>query len=340
MIKIMTFQGKHILAVEQFTRKEIERILDVAEMMRPFAFGQKITKVLDGAVLANLFFEPSTRTRVSFGVAFNRLGGYVRETVGSAGSSITKGESIADTARVISGYSDVVTIRHQQKGTVAEFAKYSLVPVINGGDGPGEHPTQALLDLYTLRRELGDLENSTVAMVGDLKYGRTVHSLAKLLALYYNNITFNFVACSEIQMPEEIKQYILSQNKNHKINISTDLKAGISSADVIYATRIQEERFSSPEVYAQFRGKYAINKKMLQDCCKKEVLLLHPLPRDSRPGANELATDLDGLKNLAVFRQAYNGLPLRMALFALVLGVENKVAKTARNAEWYSSKKI
>ena len=334
---MINFSGSNILSVTQFQKKDIDHILSVADDMLPYASGQETTKVLDGAVLANLFFEPSTRTRISFNTAFLRLGGQVTETVGVSNSSLTKGESISDTAKVISSYVDAIAIRHAQKGIVPKFAAASLVPVINGGDGADEHPTQALLDLYTLKRELGTFDHITIAMVGDLKYGRTVHSLAKLLAEYNQNITFQFVAPPELQMPQDIQDYILAKNKQHKIETTSDLITSINQAAVIYSTRVQEERFSSPESYEQFRGKYRLNKNIIETHSPK-ALILHPLPRDSREGSQELNIDLDQLPNLAIFRQAYNGLPLRMALFALVLGVEKKIANTAKKSNWYINK--
>lgn len=180
----MDFIGNHILSISQFNRVDVERIFDVADQMRPYAMRQRITRVLEGAIVSNMFFEPSTRTRVSFGSAFNLLGGEVRETTEVKSSSLAKGESLYDTARVLSGYSDVIVMRHPESGSVAEFAQASRVPVINGGDGPNEHPSQALLDLYTMRQELAaqgrELDGLRIALVGDLKYGRAVHSLCKL----------------------------------------------------------------------------------------------------------------------------------------------------------------
>src|SRR5262245_53533310 len=180
----MQFAGSHILSVEQFERADIERVFHVADLMEPYAHRRRITRVLQGAILGNMFFEPSTRTRVSFGCAFNLLGGDVRETTGIESSSLSKGESLYDTARVISGYSDIIAMRHPQAGSVAEFAEASRVPVINGGDGPNEHPTQALLDLYTIRKEMAarrrGIDRLRIAMIGDLRYGRAVHSLCKL----------------------------------------------------------------------------------------------------------------------------------------------------------------
>lgn len=203
----MNFKGQHILSVKQFDRDSISHVFRIARSMEPYALRQKRTRVLDGAILGNLFFEPSTRTRVSFGCAFNLLGGEVRETTGIQSSALSKGESLFDTARMISSYSDVIAMRHPQAGSVAEFAEGSRVPVLNGGDGANEHPTQALLDLFTIERELAAsqqcVEGMHIAMIGDLKFGRTVHSLSKLLCLY-KNIQFTLIAPNELAMPDEI----------------------------------------------------------------------------------------------------------------------------------------
>ncbi len=335
----MNFKGSSILSVDQFDCKDIETVVKAAQKMEKYASRAIGTNVLKGAVLGNLFFEPSTRTRISFGTAFSRLGGSVNETVGLKFSSVTKGESILDTSKVIGSYVDVIVVRHPQKGTVAKFAEATNVPIINGGDGIGEHPTQALLDLYTIVKEkygtTKKLENFTIAMVGDLAYGRTVHSLSKLLSLY-NNITFVLTSPAKLQMPEYIVTLI--KERGHKVIITEDLANGIKEADVIYVTRIQEERFESTAAYQKYRGVYSINKAKFTSICKPDAIIMHPLPRDSREGANELDTDLDQLPNLAIFRQTYNGVPIRMALFALVLGVDGIVDEYQTKITWYSAK--
>ena len=201
------FTGNHILSVNQLDRDAIAKIFETANMMLPYAQRKKRTQVLDGAILGNMFFEASTRTRVSFGSAFNLLGGFVRETTGMSTSALSKGESLFDTARVLSSYADVIAMRHPESGSVREFSKGSLVPVINGGDGSNEHPTQALLDLYTIEKELASsaqrIDNMHIAMVGDLKHGRTVHSLSKLLS-QYSNITFSLISPAALAMPDDI----------------------------------------------------------------------------------------------------------------------------------------
>ena len=201
----MKFSGSHILSVDQFTREDIDTIFSVADEMRPYAERQRITRVLEGAILGNMFFEPSTRTRVSFGCAFNLLGGEVRETTEVRASAISKGESFYDTARVLSGYSDIIVMRHQIEGSVEEFADASRKPVINGGDGSNEHPSQALLDLYTIRSEMASkgksIDNLRIALIGDLRYGRAVHSLCKLLGLF-DNLHMTLISTSELELPE------------------------------------------------------------------------------------------------------------------------------------------
>ncbi|MDX1391873.1 MAG: aspartate carbamoyltransferase, partial [Rheinheimera sp.] len=250
----MSFKGEHILSVSQFDRDTIQHVFQIARNMQPYASRQKRTKVLDGAILGNLFFEPSTRTRVSFGCAFNLLGGEVRETTGMESSALSKGESLFDTARVISSYSDVIAMRHPQAGSVSEFALGSRVPVLNGGDGANEHPTQALLDLFTIERELAacgqGIDGMHIAMVGDLKFGRTVHSLSKLLK-QYNNIKFTLISPTELAMPDDIVSAI--ENAGHQVSV-TDVLEGNLNADIVYQTRIQEERFPSKAEANQYRG--------------------------------------------------------------------------------------
>lgn len=334
----MNFTGAHILSIKQFERADIQRIFEVADAMEPYALRHKVTRVLEGAILGNMFFEPSTRTRVSFGAAFNLLGGNVRETTGFESSSITKGESLYDTARVLSGYSDVICMRHPDGGSVAEFAEGSRVPVLNGGDGPNEHPTQALLDLYTIRKELRSqgrgIDGLRIAMIGDLKHGRTVHSLCKLLCLFAN-IQLTFVSPRELAMPEYIVEALRSVG--HKVTVTDDLAQSIAHVDIAYSTRIQEERFSNKEEADLYRGRYRLNQRIYTQYCEPNTVIMHPLPRDSRADANELDNDLNANPNLAIFRQADNGVLVRMALFALVLNVADQVDKYAREVNWYSS---
>ncbi|WP_185962697.1 aspartate carbamoyltransferase [Thalassomonas sp. M1454] len=335
---MMNFQGEHILSVSQFDRESVSRILQVAQSMIPYAARQKRCNVLEGAILNNLFFEPSTRTRISFGTAFQLLGGFVHETVGQESSSLSKGESLYDTAKVISGYSDVIAMRHPAMGSVAEFSQGSSVPVINGGDGANEHPTQALLDLFTIQAEMErygkGIDGLNIVLMGDLKHGRTVHSLSKLLSLY-KDITVTMLAPKELQMPDSVVDVLA--NAGHKVTI-TDTMAGNLASDVVYQTRIQQERFSSKEEADMYRGHFSLNKTVYEQYCKDHTVIMHPLPRDSRPEANELDTDLNDNTNLAIFRQAQNGVLVRMALFALTLGVDEKLTQYEKPVTWFTNK--
>lgn len=335
---MMKFQGSHILSVSQFDRESITKILDVSAQMTPYATRQKRCVVLNGAILNNLFFEPSTRTRVSFGTAFNLLGGAVRETVGEENSSLSKGESLFDTAQVISGYSDVIAMRHPKMFSVTEFAQGSSVPVINGGDGANEHPTQALLDLFTIQSEMQhfgkSLDNLNITLMGDLKHGRTVHSLSKLLSLY-NNLTITMIAPDALQMPDNVVSVL--SDAGHRVIQSNSLEGNLAS-DVIYQTRIQQERFASKDEADLYRGHFSLNREIYQQYCKENTVIMHPLPRDSRPEANELDSDLNDLDNLAIFRQAQNGVLVRMALFALTLGVEDKLTQYEKPITWQTNK--
>lgn len=335
----MNFSGSHILSIEQFEREDIRRIFDVADRMEPYALRKKKTRVLEGAILGSMFFESSTRTRLSFGAAFNLLGGEVRETTGFADSSIVKGESLYDTARVLSGYSDVICMRHPDAGSVSEFAKASRVPVVNGGDGHNEHPTQALLDLYTIRKELSlqgaSIDGFKIAMIGDLRYGRTVHSLARLLCLY-RDVEITLVSPVELRLPEGIEEEL--RQSGHAVTVTDNLEEGIAGVNIVYSTRIQEERFDSSEEADLYRGKFRLNQAVYTQNCAPNTVIMHPLPRDSRVEANELDVDLDGNPNLAIFRQADNGVLVRMALFALILEVDHLVEEFEQEVSWYTKK--
>lgn len=337
----MEFRGAHILSVTQFGRDDVQRVFEVADSMEPYAHRLRISKALDGAILGSMFFEPSTRTRVSFGCAFNLLGGHVRETTDIKSSSITKGESLYDTARVISGYSDVVVMRHPQPGSVAEFAKASRVPVINGGDGPNEHPSQALLDLYTIKKELKSKQRSIdgmhIAMVGDLKHGRTVHSLSQLLLLY-KGITFSLISPKELKMPDSIVAELRSAG--HEVIETEDMEAGLKDNDTVYLTRIQEERFENKLEADIYRGRFRMNQAIYTRHCQPNTVIMHPLPRDSREEANELDNDLNQHPNLAIFRQTDNGVLVRMALFALILDVSDKIDTNATDVGWYTESRF
>ena len=331
----MDFSGNHILSIDQFDRSDIEKLFSVADNLEPFASKEKITRVLEGAILGNMFFEPSTRTRISFGASFNLLGGNVREITEVGSSSLAKGESLADTARVLSGYSDIIVLRHPENGSVQKFAEASRVPVINAGDGSNEHPSQALLDLYTIQKELSqnkkNLDNLRIALVGDLKYGRAVHSLCKILSKY-SNVKMDLVSPEELQLPEDLLNQLTDAGVS--INQTENLEEGISEVDIIYVTRVQEERFNNKEDANKYRGLLSLNQSIYTANCEPNTVIMHPLPRDSRSDANELDRDLYTNPNLAIFRQADNGVVIRMAMFALVLGVEDKIEKTAKPVNW------
>ena len=334
----LDFVGSHILSVGQFSRADVERLFTVADSMEPYVTRHRTSRALQGAILANLFFEPSTRTRISFGTAFNRLGGSVRETSEIGSLSVVKGESLADSARVISGYGDVIVIRHPVEGSVAEFAAASRVPVVNAGDGANEHPTQALLDLYTIRREVqargSGIDGVRIAVIGDLKHGRAVHSLLKMLRLF-DAVQVHLVSPPGLELPEDILVAVLERGFTTRTVHS--LPDGIQNVDVCYVTRTQEERFSSVEEAQRHRGLLRLDKATYSRYCEPHTVIMHPLPRDSRLEAGELSDDLDTHPNLAAFRQADNGVAIRMALFALVLGVEKDMHAHSLPSVWFRS---
>jgi len=337
----MHFPGAHILSVTQFERSDVEQIFTVADAMRPYAHRERMTKVLDGAILGNMFFEPSTRTRVSFGCAFNLLGGEVRETTDIKASSLTKGESLYDTGRVMSGYSDIIVMRHPQAGSVAEFSRASRVPVLNAGDGPNEHPSQALLDLYTIKKELEtrdqDIDGMHLAMIGDLKHGRTVHSLSQLVSLY-KHVKFTFISPHELRMPENIVEEL--RQRGHEVIETENMETGLTDNDIVYLTRIQEERFTSKMEADIYRGRFRLNQAIYTRYCQPNTVIMHPLPRDSREDANELDNDLNQHPSLAIFRQTDNGVLVRMALFAMTLDVYDQVDKSSREVNWYTERRF
>ncbi len=337
----MQWAGTHILSIAMFGRDDVEYLFQVADRMLPYAQRQRITHVLDGAILSSLFFEASTRTRLSFACAFNLLGGHVCETTSVADSALAKGESLYDTARVLSGYSDIIIMRHPAEGSVATFAKASRVPVINSGDGTNEHPSQALLDLYTMRKELlsrghSGIDGLRIALMGDLAFGRTVHSLCQLLTLF-KSVSVHLISPKALQMPRAIVDTM--RQAGLTVVESDELEAHIGAVDIIYATRIQEERFSSPQEANTYRGRYRLNQATYTRYCEPNTVIMHPLPRDSRAAANELDHDLDDHPNLAIFRQTDNGLLIRMALFALVLDVGEDIDRQARQVNWYTGKR-
>ena len=335
----MEFLGSNIISINQFEKDDIELIFKTADSLIPFANRSKLTKVLDGAILSNMFFEPSTRTRISFGSAFNILGGSVRETTEMDSTSLKKGESLYDTSRVLSGYSDIIVMRHPIAGSVQEFADASRVPVINGGDGDNEHPSQALLDLYTIKKELESrgktIENARVALIGDLRYGRAVHSLCKILSLY-KNISLNLVSPEKLKLPSSL----IKELKDSSVSLkeTDNIQEGISDVDILYVTRIQEERFNDVDEAKKYKGLMSLNEEIYTKNCEPNTVIMHPLPRDSRNDANELDSDLNQNPNLAIYRQTDNGLLIRMSLFTLILGVSDQINDSASDINWYSNK--
>ena len=331
----MDFSGSHILSIDQFDRSDIEKLFSVADKLEPYATKEKITRVLEGAILGNMFFEPSTRTRISFGASFNLLGGNVREITEVESSSLAKGESLADTAQVLSGYSDIIVMRHPEINSVQKFAEASRVPVINAGDGSNEHPSQALLDLYTIQKELSQnnksIDGLRIALVGDLKFGRAVHSLCKILSLY-NNVKMNLISPEELKLPIELVESISA--KGVTITETENLEDGISEVDIIYVTRVQEERFKNKQDADKYRGLLSLNQSIYTANCEPNTVIMHPLPRDSRSDANELDSDLYENPNLAIFRQADNGIVIRMAIFSLVLDIEEKIDQSSMSVNW------
>lgn len=302
----------HIVEAQQFDRATMAQIFEVAREMEQVVqhYGSNL---LARRVMATLFYEPSTRTRLSFESAMTRLGGDVVTTESAQEfSSAAKGETLEDTIRIVAGYADVIVLRHFENGASGRAAAVSPVPIINAGDGPGQHPTQALLDVYTIQREIGRLDGISIALVGDLANGRTVRSLCYLLAKFENPHIY-FVAPSVVQMRDDIKDYL----QRHHIGYedASDLAEVAAKADVIYQTRIQRERFGDRiGEYEEARGQYVIDRSIL-DCMQEHAIVMHPLPRVDEIVAEEV----DGDPRAAYFRQAHNGLYIRMALLRLVL---------------------
>jgi aspartate carbamoyltransferase catalytic subunit len=303
--------GRDLLSIEDLSKAEIEMVLDQAARLEEQCRKQPKLDLLNGRILATMFYEPSTRTRLSFESAMHRLGGDVISTASAAKtSSAAKGETLSDAARMLSGYAHLIAQRHPQIGSAKETAEGATVPVINAGDGPNEHPTQALLDLYTIQKERGQIDGLRVAMVGDLKYGRTVHSLSK--ALVHWDVTLTLVSPQALQMPPSITQRL---KQTIAVNETEDLASTMGACDVLYVTRIQKERFEDPADYDKVKDSYVITRKLVNST-NPEITIMHPLPR-----VNEIATDADSLPGAAYFRQADNGVWARMALMALIMDV-------------------
>ena len=305
----MDFKNKDVISINDFSKQELLYILKVAGQIEQ----RPKNALLRGKILAVLFFEPSTRTRLSFTSAMNQLGGDVIGFSTANVTSIQKGESLWDTVKMSERYADVIVIRHPIEGSARLAAEAASVPVINGGDGSNQHPTQTMLDLYTIQKTKGKLENLHVGFVGDLKYGRAVHSL--VIALAHFSPTFYFIAPNELQIPENYLNDLFQ--KRIKYYKSSDLTRFSKEIDVLYVTRIQKERFPDPLEYEKFKGVYRIDKSFLNSV-KKELKIMHPLPR-----VDEIDKSIDSTEHAAYFEQAANGIPVRKALLALVLGKIN-----------------
>ncbi|MBE0662947.1 MAG: aspartate carbamoyltransferase [Bacteroidales bacterium] len=298
---------RSLVSINDFSKEESIRILD-----RAMEFEKNPTqKILENFVVATLFFEPSTRTRLSFESAVNRLGGKVIGFTDSASSSVQKGESLKDTIKTVCNYSDLIVMRHPREGSARFASEVASVPIINAGDGANQHPTQCLLDLYSIRKTQGHLDNLHVAFVGDLKYGRTVHSL--VIALCNFNTTFHLVSPQELKLPSSVKMHIKEKQLNY--HQYTDLSEAVPHADIIYMTRIQKERFSDPIEYEKVKNSYVLSSKMLVTA-RENMKVLHPLPR-----VNEISEDVDDMPQAYYFEQALNGVYVRQALLASILGV-------------------
>lgn len=301
------FKGHHILSVSQFDKDAIAYVFDVAEEYHHDGKKVAALKPLQGYVLANLFYEPSTRTSSSFMAAMQRLGGTVIPINEVRYSSVSKGESLPDTVRTLEAYADVVVLRHYETGAAALAAQYARKPIINAGDGIGEHPTQALLDLFTILRERGTIDGLTITMLGDLKYGRTVHSLAKLASLF--NVRLNYVSPDSLQMPSDLVSQIHVPQRE-----GSDLHDVLAETDVLYVTRIQKERFTDESHYNTVKDSYVITKEIMAQA-KPTMTLMHPFPR-----VGEIHIDVDDDPRAAYFRQIEYGMYVRMALLAMVVG--------------------
>jgi aspartate carbamoyltransferase len=305
--------GKDVLRADQFTLDEIDLIMKTAARFESVTRAGGRLVNMSGKVLSTLFYEPSTRTRLSFETAMLQLGGSVLSVAeAKSSSSAAKGETLFDTGKMIEGYAHVAVIRHPVVGSAAELASGAAIPVINGGDGAGQHPTQALLDLYTIIKEKGKAKGLTVTLAGDLKHGRTVHSLSALLAT--QGVKFRFVAPEALAMPAEITESLTKSGV--EVVESGDLAKAARESDVLYMTRIQKERFADPAEYDRLKGSFVVDMALIRQA-KKGIIVMHPLPR-----VDEIATEVDAYEGAAYFRQAANGVPVRMALMALVTGNE------------------
>ena len=306
----MGLRGRDIISIRDLSREEIDQVLETARRMIPIAEGQKSSKALDGTVLGLAFFEPSTRTRVSFETAVARLGGRSVGIADPGSSSLRKGETLHDTVRVLSSYCDALVLRHPNEGAARLAAEVSDRPVINAGDGAGQHPTQTLLDLMTMQEAFGTLSGLKVVLLGDLRYGRTVHSLAHALAVFGAELVLSSPPL--LRLPDEVRGHL--EELGAKVRVEDQVSRAVADADVLYVTRIQKERFADEAEYLKVAGSYRIDNALLARA-KPRLAVLHPLPRTT-----EIAPEVDGTTHAAYFRQAFLGVPVRMALLSLILG--------------------
>ncbi len=304
----ISLKDRSLISIYDYTPEEICHILDIAEEFEK----NRLQNLLNGRVIASLFFEPSTRTRLSFETAIQLLGGNVIGFSSTAGTSVQKGESLKDTIMMVASYADLIVMRNPVDGSARYASEVSKVPIINAGDGSNQHPTQCLLDLYSIRKTQGTLENLEITMVGDLKYGRTVHSLVQAMCNF--NAKFNFVSPVELKMPSTVIQYI--KNAGLEYHEYTSLEEVIPHSDIIYMTRVQRERFPDPLEYEKVKNAYILRNEMLENS-KPNCRILHPLPR-----VNEIHTDVDANPKAYYFQQAQNGLFVRQALIAAILGLK------------------
>jgi len=305
-------KGKHLIDPMDFTTGEFEEIFKLADQI--IAKPEEFAHCCDGKLLSTLFYEPSTRTRFSFEAAMLRLGGQVIGFSEPNSSSAAKGESIADTIRTIACYADIAVMRHPKEGAPKVASQYSEIPVINAGDGGHQHPTQTLTDLLTIRAAKGELENHTIGLCGDLKFGRTVHSLIKAMSRYKNN-KFVLISPNELRVPQYIKEEILEKNNIEYVEVER-MEEVIGSLDILYMTRVQRERFFNEEDYIRLKDSYILDGEKMKNA-KKDMIVMHPLPR-----VNEIAYDVDGDERAYYFKQAKYGMYVRMALIAKLLGVK------------------
>lgn len=301
-----------LITMDDMTNEEIVSLLDDAERLLPVAHGEEFLPLLQGKLLANMFFEPSTRTRMSFETAMKRLGGDVVNLGDVKSSSAVKGETLYDTMRMVDGYCDIAALRHPRQGAAQYAADACEIPIMNGGDGAGHHPTQTLLDLFTIRQAHGRLDGLTVALVGDLRYGRTVHSLSHALARF--DCELIFISPNQLSMPTDIVSDLTESGA--KITETDDLYSAIPEVDVIYMTRIQKERFPDDDEYAKVAGIYKLTAADLT-AAKGEMIVMHPLPR-----VDEISPDVDASRHARYFEQAFNGVVARMALMCKLLGID------------------